>query len=56
MNEFEKWMAKVDEILVRKCGLDSRDLEDWMYADAFEDGQTPAQAARDAYEANNGDY
>ena len=53
---FKEWMAKVDAWLIKRCGLCSRDLEDWMYIDAFEDGATPAQAARDAYEANNGDY
>jgi hypothetical protein len=56
MTEFEKWMAKVDAILMKKCGLDSRDLDDWRYADAFEEGESPAHAARDAYEAANGDY
>jgi hypothetical protein len=45
---FTEWMAKVDAILMRKCGLDSRDLADWMYVDAFEDGYTPAAAAREA--------
>ena len=53
---FEQWMAKVDAILMKKCGLDSRDLDDWRYADAFEEGESPAHAARDAYEAANGDY
>jgi hypothetical protein len=48
---FAEWMAKVDAILVRKCGLDSRDLEDWAYADAFEDGASPAEAAREALQA-----
>jgi len=48
---FIDWMAKVDAILVRKCGLDSRDLPDWTYADAFEDGYTPAEAARSALRA-----
>ena len=46
--QFEQWMAKVDAILVKKCGLDSRDLPDWMYFDAFEDGFSPAAAAREA--------
>lgn len=48
---FKEWMAKVDAILIKKCGLDSRDLEDWMYADAFEDGYSPAAAARAALAA-----
>lgn len=52
---FDKWMEKVDAWLVRKCGLDNRDLPDWDYAGAFEDGWTPAAAARDAYEDAGGE-
>ena len=49
---FEQWMAKVDAILSRKlCGLTSRDLPDWMYIDAFEDGVSPASAASQALKA-----
>ena len=49
--EFEAWMAKVDAVLVKKCGLDSSDLPDWMYRDAFEDGASPASAAKEALKA-----
>ena len=35
----------------RKVGLTSRDLPDWMYIDAFEDGASPASAARQALQA-----
>ena len=37
--------------IARKCGLESSDLPDWMYIDAFEDGASPAAAARDAIKA-----
>ena len=51
---FKEWMAKVDGWLMKKCGLDSRDLDDWDYASAFEDGWKPASAARAAYKAAGG--
>jgi hypothetical protein len=48
---FNDWMAKVDAALLRKCGLDNRDLPDWTYVDAFEDGFTPNAAAAAALRA-----
>ena len=43
---FDAWMAKVDAIIRAKTGgLDSRDLPDWAYFDAFEDGYSPGAAA-----------
>jgi Family of unknown function (DUF5419) len=53
---FDKWMAKVDAVLVKKCGMDNRDLPDWAYADAFEDGFTPAAAARHALKAAKDEF
>lgn len=53
---FDKWMAKVDAALVKKCGLDSRDLPDWMYADAFEDGRSASSAASAALRAAKEDF
>lgn len=50
---FTEWMAKVDAIIMKKFGLDSRDLIDWDYHGAFEDGYTPAQAAREAIAAQD---
>lgn len=50
--KFTAWMAKVDAAIARKCaGLTSSDLPDFMYCDAFEDGATPAQAAKAAIAA-----
>ena len=45
---FDAWMAKVDAYLVKKVGLESADLIDIAYMDLFEDGYTPAQAAKKA--------
>ena len=45
---FREWMAQVDRVLTAMCGLDSRDLEDWAYADAWEGGQSARSAAREA--------
>lgn len=53
---FEKWMAKVDAMLAKKCGLDSRDLPDWNYLDAFEDGFPPGAAAKAALKAAKDDF
>ncbi len=52
MDAFKNWMAKVDAILAKKLGgLDSSDLPDWMYFDAFDDGMSPATAAKKALKA-----
>jgi Family of unknown function (DUF5419) len=45
MDTFEEWMFKVDQILVRWFGLPSMDMPDWHYANAFEDGLSPMEAA-----------
>lgn len=50
--KFTAWMAKVDAAIAKKCdGLTSSDLPDFMYCDAFEDGASPAQAAKAAIAA-----
>ena len=48
---FSEWMRKVDEILNRKCGLDSRDLPDVCYRDMYDDGMSPRSAASKALRA-----
>lgn len=53
---FDAWMAKVNAILERKTGLDSNDLPDFCYLDAYEDGATPSQAAASAIRAAREDF
>jgi hypothetical protein len=45
---FEDWISRVDRILSRLYGITSEDLPDQCYKDWYEDGATPAQAARRA--------
>ena len=45
---FEKWTARVNEIVVTKLGLGLDDLPDCPTADWYADGMTASQAAREA--------
>jgi len=45
---FEDWMHAVDRVIAARVGVDSADLPDICYADLYEDGATPASAARQA--------
>ena len=45
---FEQWMKQVDEWVGRLCGMSAYDLADICYADLWEDGESPKQAARKA--------
>lgn len=49
---FEQWMKKVNAKLVATCGLESSDLADIAYYDLFEDGLSPAEAAKEALAEN----
>jgi len=49
---FNAWMQQVDDVLVAICGIGSMDLIDAPYAEMFEDGLSPLQAAQEALEAN----
>lgn len=51
--KFAVWMAKVDAFISKKFGVDSSDLPDWNYLDAFEDGMSPSAAAKAAIRAAN---
>lgn len=45
---FKAWMVKVDSALVNLVQMDSGDLPDWNYAEAFDDGRLDfKQIARD---------
>jgi hypothetical protein len=51
-DSFEQWMVKVSAAIGKKAGgLDADDLPDFCYRDAYDDGSTPAQAARAAIKA-----
>jgi hypothetical protein len=45
---YKKWMEKVDRILIKNIGAPSSDLPDAPYRDWYEDGMTPARAAKKA--------
>jgi Family of unknown function (DUF5419) len=45
---FEQWKLAVNQAIERKVGMSSDDLPDWGYADAYEDGLSPASAASSA--------
>ena len=46
---FALWLMLIDRHL---APLSHRDLADWHWRDAFDDGVTPAEAARDATAAD----
>jgi hypothetical protein len=51
---FEQWMQQVDKYISAKCGgMTSGDLADYCYADAYDDGASPAKAARAAIKAES---
>lgn len=43
--EFNQWMVAVDRKVTRRIGFGINDLRDFCYADWFESGMTPAEAA-----------
>lgn len=53
---FEAWLAKVDAAIRAKTGLTLRDLDDCPYADWYEDGVSPATAAKRAIKNAGGDF
>jgi hypothetical protein len=48
---FEVWMREINRFMERVVGVSSDDLPDWSYWDAWSDGATPKDAARDALAA-----
>jgi len=46
--EFDDWLQKVDDILIRNTGMSYRDLPDCPYADWHEQGVAPKSAAAKA--------
>ena len=50
---FGLWLALVDQRMLRLIGLGYRDISDWRWADAYEDGYSPRDAAREALESDD---
>ena len=49
--QFSEWINIVDAALVRNVGIGWEDLPDYPYADWFDDGMSPDDAAREALES-----
>lgn len=47
---FEKWIAKVDQILGRRFGLGHNDLPDWQWWEMFDSEVSPREAVEDFIE------
>lgn len=52
---YEEWMKKVDAQLMNLVGLESTDLGDYSYADAFEGEEDPYEVALAVLEYNDFD-
>lgn len=46
-HSFATWLQAVDEYLINMIGLDSAALEDWLWADAYENGSSAEEAAEE---------
>ncbi len=55
LSKFGSWMIRVDAILTQTAGVDSNDLADWTYHDAFDDEMPPEEAAEEVLVANGWD-
>lgn len=44
---FAAWLQAVDEYLISMIGLDSAAMEDWLWADAYENGSSAEEAAEE---------
>lgn len=47
---FALWLGIVDQRLSMRTGMGHRDLADWTWRDAFDDGSSPSEAVQDALE------
>lgn len=45
---FEQWLRRVDGAMSVMVGLTHSDIADWNWYDAYESGETPRVAARQA--------
>lgn len=44
LHRFDLWKYRVDDLLIRRVGLDSDSMEDWLWRDAFDNGMLPVDA------------
>jgi hypothetical protein len=42
---YSQWLQQVETIIRRACGVDLYDLGDWCFADMYDAGRSPQQAA-----------
>lgn len=49
---FAMWLAVLDRHCYRRTYMSYRDLEDWMYYDAYDSGMSPKEACMDMLEYN----
>lgn len=49
---FAAWLLVADTICVRRFGFSLFDLADWHWRDAYDSGQKPAAAVREALHAD----
>lgn len=47
---FEKWMGRVDQLVLKRIGVGADDIADMPWHDWYDDEMTPSQAARLAIE------
>ena len=48
---YEEWKKKVDAELEKICGMDSDDIPDWDYIEAYNNKMSPKRAAKAAFVA-----
>ena len=52
LSKFQTWMLKVDAVLTATASINSNDLADWGYWDAFDDEMSPEEAAQEVLVEN----
>ena len=50
---YKEWMEEIDNLLFTKIGLAQADLADWLSRDAYENGDTIQDGARECLEAQD---
>ena len=50
MPTYEEWMEEIDQLITANLGIGLDDLDDYRYADAYEDGLSPAETAMEVLE------